>query len=171
MVSRTPVINCTGGRRGFALAEALIASVLLCVLVVGIAGTLAASSNAAMVASESATATMLARQLIEEIAGKAFPQAGVTTAPGWSAGTQSRSGYDDAADYDGYTDTTPVSTLGGGTVSVSGSYTRTVSFTQRTGVSGPSGGGDFGLVTVTVTTPSGATVQVSRLMTNVIRSR
>jgi Tfp pilus assembly protein PilV len=154
-------------RRGFTLAEALIASVVLALSVVGIASALACSSQQAIATDEAAVTTALGKQLLEEIASKPFPIANVTTNPGWSAGNHDRSTYDDAADYNGYTDSTPITTLSGVSINPGGTYTRSVTFTRRVNPSDTPGDGDFGLITVAVTDPSGATTLFSRLISNV----
>jgi Tfp pilus assembly protein PilV len=151
----------------FTLAEALIASVVLAISVVGIAAALACSSQQSLATDETAVTTALGKQLLEEIAAKPFPIAGVTTNPGWSAGNRDRSTYDDAADYNGYTDTTPITTLAGATINPGGPYARSVAFVQRVNPSDTPGNGDFGLITVSVTGPSGTTTLFSRIVTNV----
>ncbi len=59
--------------RGFTLAESLIASVVLAASVIGIGGTLGVSYKNASRLDESAVATQLARQMIEQIASKPYP--------------------------------------------------------------------------------------------------
>jgi type II secretory pathway pseudopilin PulG len=157
-------------RRGFTLAEALIASVVLALSVVGVAATMASSSAQSESTNEASITTALGRQLIEEITAKPFPITGVTTNPGWPT-SHDRSTYDDAADYNGYTETTPITTLGGYTIDPGGRYTRTVTFTQRVNPSDTPGAGDFGLITVTVTGPSGAQTIFSRIVTRITATR
>jgi Tfp pilus assembly protein PilV len=159
--------RASGSRNGFTLAESLIASVVLAISVVGIAAAMTCSSQQAMATNDAAITTALGKQLLEEIAAKPFPISGVTTNPGWSAGNHDRSTYDDAADYNGYTDSTPITALSGATINPGPTYTRSVSFTQRLNPSDTTGDGDFGLITVTVTGPSGASTIFSRIMTNV----
>src|SRR5437660_12418978 len=81
--------------RGFTLAEALIASGLLAVATLAVAGTLAASSQQARQLSQSGNCQSLARELIEEVTGRSF-----TAQPnaGWVSNAHDRSTYDDAAD-------------------------------------------------------------------------
>ena len=57
---------------GFTLVESLIATVILAIAVVGIAGTLAATYQQSKEQTSSAEATQLARQLMEEISAKPF---------------------------------------------------------------------------------------------------
>jgi hypothetical protein len=157
--------------RAFTLAESLIASVVLALCVVGVAGALACSSQQSLATDEAAITTALGKQLLEEIASKPFPIAGVTTNPGWTSGNHNRATYDDVSDYNGYTDSTPITTLSGITINPGGTYTRSVVFQQRVNPSDTPGDGDFGLITVSVTGPSGATTLFSRLVANVTTAR
>src|SRR5436190_12254159 len=93
--------------RGFTLAESLIASVVLALAVVSIATGVSASFQQAGLLNESSTALELGRQLLEEIAAKPFvdPRDGSTTL-GPESGETSRSLYDNADDYNGFTDST-----------------------------------------------------------------
>ena len=155
----------------FTLAESLIASVVLAISVVGIAAAMASSSQQSLATSNAAITTALGKQLLEEIAAKPFPIPGVTTNPGWAAGNHNRATYDDAADYDGYSDATPITTLSGATINPGPTYTRTVTFTQRVNPSDTPGNGDFALITVAVTDPNGTTTLFSRLISNVTTVR
>jgi hypothetical protein len=158
-------------RAAFTPAEALIASVVLAISVVGVAAALTCSSQQSMATDDAAITTALGKQLLEEIAAKPFPITGVTTNPGWLSGNHNRATYDDAADYNGYTDSTPITTLAGTTINPGGTYSRSVAFVQRINPSDTPGNGDFGLITVTVTGPSGATTLFSRIVTNVTAAR
>lgn len=159
-------------RGGFTLLESLIASVVLMISVVGIASTLASSSSESDSMNEMTTMVALGRQLLEEIAAKPFPIAGTTTVVGYTSGNHNRSTYDDVSDYDGYTDSSPFTTLSGSTVATAGIYRRAVAFTRRTNPSDtPSSTGNFGLITVTVTAPSGATSKFSLIVSAINRSR
>src|SRR5207248_5646936 len=84
--------NLKAHGRGFTLAEALIASVFLAIAAVGVAGTLAAASRSTEQLSQYANCQSLARQLLEEISSKSFT---AQSNPGHSAGTLSRTNYDD----------------------------------------------------------------------------
>ncbi len=158
-------------RRGFTLVESLIASVVLAVAVVGIAGTLAASYQQAKDQVSISESTSLARQLMEEISAKPFAvAAGDTNFPGYSAANTGRTNYDDVSDYHGYTDvSTSLRTLGGQTYAVgtAGPYTRSVTVTTNGAV--PSGhtaaADDFRLITVTVTRPSGPPAVIAKIFT------
>lgn len=167
--SHSPAARCV--RTGFTLAEALIASVVLALSVVGIADALACSSQQAITTNQAAITTALGKQLLEEIASKPFPIPGVTTNPGWSQGNHNRATYDDAADYNGYTDQTPITTLSGASIDPGGLYTRSVAYVQRINPSANPGNGDFALITVMVTDPTGAATAFSRLISNVTLTR
>jgi type II secretory pathway pseudopilin PulG len=169
--SRAVSARFRGTPRGFTLAEALIASVVLALSVVGIASALACSSQQSIATDQAAITTALGKQLLEEIAAKPFPITGVTTNPGWSDGNHNRATYDDAADYNGYSDSTPITTLSGATINPGGTYTRSVTFTQRINPSDTPGTGAFALITVAVTDPAGATTLFSRIISNVTMAR
>jgi Tfp pilus assembly protein PilV len=62
-------------RRGFLLMEATIATVILAVAAVGIVDLLLSAQQQQQALQENATAVLLARQLIEEIAAKPFGSA------------------------------------------------------------------------------------------------
>lgn len=178
MERRSPNID---RRRGFTLIESLIASVILAVAVVGIAGMLAAAYQNSKDQVSSAEATQLARQLMEEISARPFevPPGSASDAIGWSGGNRNRSTYDDILDYHGYTDeSTKITTLDGTThaFGTAGPYTRSVSVTA-----GPVPPGHapaqttnenddpikkFKHVQVTVTRPTGASIVLSKLFTS-----
>src|SRR5688572_21716528 len=153
-------------RRGYTLAESLIASVVLAAAVVGISTTLSASYQQSTIRGNTNTALILAQQLMEEIAGKPLDlAASATNLPGWSGGQTDRSLYDTVDDYHGYTDTSgSIETADGTTLDMGdgGSYTRTVSITENampTGLTGTAS--DFVLITVTVSMPHGQSTSIS----------
>lgn len=157
--------------KGFTLIESLIASVVLAVAVVGIAGTLAASYQNSRDEISSAEATQLARQLMEEISARPFKIAeGELNATGWSGGNTNRATYDDISDYDGYTDeSTSITMLDGSTQSfgTAGPYTRSVTVTTGTvpvGHAPPPV--DFKHVKVTVTRPRRPAIVLSKVFTS-----
>ena len=113
-----PRTGARGGTPGFTLAESLIASVVLALAVVGVAGTLTAAHRQTEMLERESQAIALARQLIEEIAAKPLVSSDPT--PGWSAGQHDRAMYDTVNDYDGYTDQTPVPTIEGAAADVAG---------------------------------------------------
>ncbi|HEV2295821.1 MAG TPA: prepilin-type N-terminal cleavage/methylation domain-containing protein [Tepidisphaeraceae bacterium] len=163
-------------RAGFTLVESLIASVVLAVTVVGIAGTLAATYQNARDQSSAAEATQLARQLMEEISARPFevPPGEPNNATGWSGGNTNRATYDDIQDYHGYTDiSTSITTLGGTSQSFgsSGPYTRSVAVTTGTAPAGhappPT---HFKHVKVTVTRPRAQAIELSKVFTNLNRA-
>jgi prepilin-type N-terminal cleavage/methylation domain-containing protein len=158
-------------RRGFTLVESLIASVVLAVAVVGIAGTLAASYQQARDQVSVAEATQLARQLIEEISARPFevPAGSPSNAVGWSAGNPNRAIYDDISDYHGYTDNSTSITTQAGVVQsfgTAGPYERFVTVTEGPVPQGHTAPAiDFKQVKVTVTRPGGSAVVISKVFT------
>src|SRR5688572_24281467 len=104
----------TRGGRGFTLVESLIATVILAIAVIGIAGTLAATYQQSKEQTSSAESTQLARQLMEEISAKPFvlPVTEAVNTPGYAAGNTNRAQYDEISDYHGFTDvSTNIKTL------------------------------------------------------------
>jgi len=185
------VRNNQGPASGFTLAEALIASVILAVAVVGLAGVMGATFSGSRATDADANALGVARRLMEEILGLPFDPPAAGDHVGWKNGNRLSDTYDDIADYDGYFDDVGLampaelgsgggevggSTLGSGsTIDGSASagnliFHRTVRFTRRAtpgGVAAPDG--DFGMITVTVTPdPAGAgPVVLHRLVSRV----
>jgi prepilin-type N-terminal cleavage/methylation domain-containing protein len=182
-------------RRGFTLAESLIASVVLAVAVVGVSGAMMASYQQSDVSESDAIAVSLGKSLMEEIASRPLSLPDATA--GWPTVTD-RTAYDTINDFNGYTDrvtasVSRTSTLSAGTFSgalpsvtavTDGStslspaqYLRSVAVTYPTSLFGKSvsGGdfaaGDFALVKVTVTGSDGASLTLSRLISNVTVSR
>jgi len=148
----------------------MIASVILAVAVVGIAGMLAATYQQSKEQTSAAEATQLARQLMEEISSKAFEAAtGDPVAPGYTAGNTNRAQYDELADYNGFTDvSTNMKTLGGATQSfgTAGPYTRTVAVTAGpvpVGHTAPTA--DFKTVKITITRPLGDPIVITKIFT------
>jgi Tfp pilus assembly major pilin PilA len=156
-------------RRGFTIAEAMIASVVLAASVIGIAGMLAASYQQNAVRGNMTTALALAQQLMEEIASKPLDPPVLPNQPGWSTGHTDRRNYDTVDDYNGYSDMSSSITTNSGTpldLGDGGSYTRRVSVQTSAKPSGLTGtASDFVLVTVTVTMPRGQTTSISQLFT------
>jgi Tfp pilus assembly protein PilV len=164
--------STTNRRRiGFSTAEALMASTVLAIAVVGIAGPLGAASEQAKIVKERSTALVLARELLEEIASKPLCDGGTSCHLGPESGETDRTKYDSADDYNTYHDTTSsLKNLSGNAVGFDASsvYTRDVTVQYRTTPSGTSAAsGDFGVVTVSVTTPHKLTVSLSRLLVKV----
>lgn len=153
-------------RSAFMLLEAMIASVILAVAAVSIINLLLSTQEQQQSIQEINTATMLAQQLMEEIAGKplgAYPPAVTTGA---------RAQFSTANQYDQYTDSTSASSgikmISGATVPFPsmGTYTRSVSIIDAaTAQANPH---DIRIVTVTVTTPSLTHVSLSKWLANVV---
>jgi hypothetical protein len=80
----------------------MIASCVLAIAVIGVAGALAASYQASQFAQSSQITVSYARQLCEEIASVPFSVSGSNN-PGWPANTN-RLAYDTVDDFDGYSD-------------------------------------------------------------------
>ena len=164
MACRTSNIS----QRGFSIAEAMMASTLLAIAVVGIAGPLGAASEQSKQGEERGAALVLARELMEEIIAKPLCDGGTTCHLGPEAGETDRSKFDSADDYHLFHDTTKeLKNLAGQTIGFSQDwvYTRDVTVEYRTSPTGASvSAGDFGLVTVSVTTPHKQVVQIWRLL-------
>jgi type II secretory pathway pseudopilin PulG len=154
------------------LIESLLAAVVLAILALGVAGALSVSYQTTVTLNQTATATALGRELLEEIVGKPLLDSSTgTTTPVATKMAAARSTFTGVGDYNLYTDTsTALATLGGTTVNATTGQTFTRSVTVTSGAT-PSGdtlspAGDFALVTVTVTTPSGQSVKLQRVATN-----
>ncbi len=163
--------NGQGCRRsGFTLIEAMIASTIVAVAVIGVAGLMASSAGQAQYAAETANAIALGRQLMEEIAAKPLidPTDGSRTL-GAEAGETSRTLFDNVDDYHGYLDATTAIKTATGDWYVLGDgqkYERRVRVQYLTSPSGPADpNGDFALVTVTITTPGATPVVLKQIMT------
>jgi MSHA pilin protein MshD len=158
--------------RGFTLAEALIASVVLAAGVIGISSSIGASYQQTKATEHMATSVALARELMEEISSKPFDDPNGASSLGPETGETSRSLYDNVDDYNGYSDTTDstsasvMTNLSGTALSLGDGeiFTRSVTVSYRKTPGGSTTtSGDFALVTVTVTDPQGRTLTVSRL--------
>jgi hypothetical protein len=147
-----------------------MASTVLAIAVVGIAGPLGAASEQSKVVRERATALVLARELLEEIAAKPLCDSGGVCHLGTESGETDRSKYDSADDYHNYHDSTAeLHTIGGRKLAFDANavYARDVTVQYRTSPAGASAAsGDFGLVTVSVTTPHKQVVSIARLLCN-----
>src|SRR5215218_6591102 len=120
-------------RRGFTLAESLIASVVLVAAVIGISGVLGASYQQSSGYGNTTTAIGLAQELMEEISSKpAALASGVTDKSGWPTETD-RTKYDTVDDYNNYSDvSSSIQTSEGTTIDAGdgGSYIRTITVTS-----------------------------------------
>jgi prepilin-type N-terminal cleavage/methylation domain-containing protein len=160
------------GSRGFTLAEALIASVILAIAVVGISTTLMASARQTQQLGAMSTSQGLARELLEEVTSRSFTTQPAAGYPVQHDATK-RSQYDDLGDYDGYTDNTTagIKTLQGDLVSLNdgATYTRSVSVTYGAcpgACSESPQPQDCCTVTITVTSDRGPTVVLQKSLTN-----
>jgi hypothetical protein len=155
-------------RFGFGIAEAMMASTVLAIAVVGIAGPLGAASEQANILQERGTALVLARELLEEIAARPLCDGGTTCHLGPETGETSRAKFDSADDYHLYHDTTSaLKNLSGQSIGFDPNalYSRDVTVEYRASAAGASASsGDYGLVTVTVTTPHKQVVKLARLL-------
>jgi prepilin-type N-terminal cleavage/methylation domain-containing protein len=150
-------------RRGFTLLEALIASVVLTVLALGIVGAVTSSYQQSESVRATSTGVTLARQLTDEIVSKPFSSTDTLGA----GGLTSRSQFTGVSNYNGYSDTsTSMPMLAGGSLDVTGSdtYTRSCAVTVGASASGTSisasSSTDFAIVTVNVTCSDGQVVSV-----------
>lgn len=159
-------------RAGFTLIESLIASVVLAIAVVGIAGAIASSFNQTAQLDQDAAAVSAARALLEEAASKPF--ASSTASSRAAQGNFNRSTYANVADYHLYHDSAPFATLSGAPVDIGSGYSRKATYTcpaSVTAIGSTTSRSDFGQLTVTVTAPSGRTLTLSRLVTSVTFAR
>ncbi|HEY8667517.1 MAG TPA: prepilin-type N-terminal cleavage/methylation domain-containing protein [Tepidisphaeraceae bacterium] len=168
----------SGGRRrgGFTLVESLIASVVLAIAVIGVAGVMGTSFKHVEALDQGMTAVSLAKQLMEEIAAKPFLDPVLKTAPlGHEAAETTRASYNNIGDYDGYADeSSGLQTPAGTNVSLGTgqSFTRRVTVEYRATPGGAAASsGDFARVTVTVTCPDGQVTTLSQLMCNLMVNR
>jgi Tfp pilus assembly protein PilV len=159
----TQPIKIRSRRGGFTLLEALIASVVLVILALGVVGVVCSSYEQSQSVRATATGMTLARQLADEIVSKPFNSSD-TLGPG---GLTSRSEYT-VSNYNGYQDASnAITTYSGGTaIDATGSdvYTRSCNVTVGASASGTgistSSATDFAIVTVNVTCPNGEVVSV-----------
>jgi Tfp pilus assembly protein PilV len=153
----------------FTLMEALIASAVLVICVLAAAATLGAAANENQSLQSTIVGGALGQELLEEVLARPFPIPDVTTNPGWKQGQSDRSQYDDMADFDGYTDSSPIKMLDGTTVDPTPgiSYTRTVSFAYMTSPTGPTAvSGNYGLLTITVTPSRGHSITLIQVVSS-----
>lgn len=147
------------------MLEALCASVVLSILVLGVCGTLTESYEQSAVVQSNGTSVSLARQLADEITSKTL---GSTLGPG---SFTSRAQYTTVCNYNGYSDTsTATPLLEGGTLDVTSSdvYSRSVSVAlgARPSIDSTSPSTDFAVVTVSVTGPNGQVVTIPKFVCN-----
>ncbi len=169
MARRTPNINPSRpsrsersgrpDRRGFTLAESLIASVVLAMAVVAVGGSLSAAYQQSQTVDRSARCLAYARDLIEEILARPYvdPNSGATSQGPDPLTEPNRNFFDNIGDYNGY-----LATFNPGdgfryTVGAAVAYRSTPG-----GVAAPTG--DFALVTVTTSVPGAPSVTLCRLV-------
>ncbi len=106
---------------------------------------------------------------MEEVTALPFdPPSGTTDQPGWPTVTD-RTKYDTIDDFNGYTDTSDAIQMWNGSSIDAGNgtvFTRQVTVTPNALPAGLTGtAGDFEMVTVTVTVPTGNAYSISQLCT------
>jgi hypothetical protein len=147
----------------------MMAATLLAIAVVGIAGPLGAAAEQNRQGQERGAALVLARELMEEIVARPLCDGGTTCHLGPESNECDRTQYDSADDYNGYSDTTKeLKNYSNKSIPFDRAnlYTRKVTVAYRTSPSGASTtSGDYGMVTVSVTTPHNQVVQIWRLLT------
>jgi|GEM_PF-4778003 len=113
--------------------ESLIASVVLSIAVVGIAGTLVATSQQAQDVDDSTIVNSLARELMEEVVAKPFKAPVTGDVAGWTGGNTNRKTYDNLNDFHAYADISPFQSLGGRSIDpgTGQTYTREVQIEDR----------------------------------------
>ena len=159
----------TNATRGITLIESMIASVVLAIAVVGIAGGLNAASAQRLAMNEDGALQLLASSLLEEIVGKPFSGPSSGNQPGYGGGSSDRSCYDEIADYSGYSETR-ATTINGQTIDLGdgATYLRGVTIEYRSTPSGANtSNGEFAMITVTVKSSiTGRSFALSRLVGN-----
>jgi MSHA pilin protein MshD len=165
--------KAVANRRGFTLAEGLLAVGVLAIAVGGIMAPISASYQQTRTISQTSTAISLAQQLLDEILSKPFVDpTDLSTTLGPEADETNRTAFDNMDDYSGYHDSTDsaasdsMKTAAGQPVTWNGTdvYSRSVQVEYRATLDGPAvASGDYLLITVTVTMPHGHQVSVQRM--------
>ena len=160
-------------RRGFTLAEAMIAVLVLALAVGAMMGPISASYQQTRSVQQTTTAVTMAQQLLDEILSKPFVDpTDLSTTLGPEADETSRALFDNMDDYNGYHDTTnatasdTMKTSSGAAISWNSSdvYSRAVTMEYRATPDGPPvASGDYLMVQVTVTMPHNVKVTVQRM--------
>src|SRR6185436_405696 len=166
-------------RRGFTLAEGMIAVLVLTVAVGAIMGPISASFQQTRTVQQTTTAITMAQQLLDEILSKPFiDPSDQTTTLGPEADEGGRAQFDNIDDYHGYHDTTnanasdAMKTVSGSTLAwnTSDIYSRAVTMEYRNTLDGAAvASGDYLVVTVTVTMPHNNKVIVQRMASRFTR--
>lgn len=154
-------------RRGFTLAESMLAAVVLATAVVGVAGSIAAAHQQNRVLREQGTMLQAARSLLEEVSLLPVATSGANQSNGWSGGETDRSAYDDVFDYNGYSDSSPFKSMHpkGSDMDLGTGYTRRVSVKPYVTLTVPAATtllGNFAEIRVTVRSPGGRELTLSR---------
>lgn len=159
-------------RSGFTLFEAVMAAAVLSIAVFAFSGALTAANTQSQIFQQTAMAVALGRELLDEVtsAPLANPSTG-TTAVASTAVSGNRSGFNYAGAYNLYSDAGASLPLINGTimdVTTGQVYKRSVTVTlgAKPSVDSVSPSTDFGLVTVTVTTPLGQKITLQRVLCN-----
>jgi hypothetical protein len=140
-------------RGAFTLAEGLIASVVLAIAVAGIATMVSAAAAQASAVRQDAVALGLARELLELTAGVPFA---IGPKPGFIGGNTDFTTYDDIRDFDGYTDS--ITAADTGLV-----FARSITVGTDAGpLTNPT---DVRVVTITISSPRGRQIKLSRFVT------
>jgi MSHA pilin protein MshD len=161
-------------RRGFTLAEGMLAVVVLAVAVGGVMGPISASYQQTRTVTQTATSISMAQQLLDEILSKPFVDpTDLSTTLGPEADELGRASFDNIDDYHGYHDTTSsnasdaMKTAAGAAITWGSTdvYSRAVTMEYRAIRDGPPvASGDYLLITVTVTMPHGRQMSVQRMV-------
>ena len=165
--------KAVANRRGFTLAEGLLAVAVLAVAVGGIMAPISASYQQTRTVSQTTTAISLAQQLLDEILSKPFTDpTDLSTTLGPEADEPNRAAFDNMDDYSGYHDSTDstasdsMKTAAGQSITWNSTdvYSRSVQMEYRTTRDGPPvASGDYLFISVTVTMPHGHQVSVQRM--------
>jgi prepilin-type N-terminal cleavage/methylation domain-containing protein len=155
--------------RGFTLLEALAASVVLAILVLGVCSMLTSAYEQSDAVRLMGASSMLARQLSDEITAK--PMQDPSRSLGPETGMTARSQYVYVTNYNGYSDqSTAMPLLEGGTLDATGAdvYSRStvVVVGAKPSIDTSSPTSNFGIVTVTVTAANGQSVSIPTFVTN-----
>jgi type II secretory pathway pseudopilin PulG len=161
-------------RRGFTLAEGLIAAVVLALAVGAIVAPISASYQQTQTVKQTSIAISMAQQLMDEILSKPFVDpSDLSTTLGPEGDEANRAAFDNIDDYHGYHDSTdPAATdaikLTSGAVvgwNSTDIYRRSVTVEYRSSPGGAAvAAGDYAVVKVTVTLPHGHQVSVQRMV-------
>jgi Tfp pilus assembly protein PilV len=161
-------------RRGFTLAEALLAVMVLSIAVGAIMGPISASYSQTRTVTQTTTAISMAHQLLDEMLSRPLVDpSDLSTTPGPEANEPGRAAFDNIDDYHGYHDTTDsnaasaMKTATGQTLSWNSTdvYSRDVTVEYRATRDGPAAAsGDYLVIKVTVTMPHNHKVSVQRMV-------